>query len=56
MAVKILAIIKKKFFSLLDVLVGVDSYAVIAVHHEDFHLTVGLGGVVGEPDFPSHPE
>ena len=56
MSVKVLAVIKKKFFSLLDVLVGVDSNAVIAVHHEDFHLTVGLRGVVGEPDLASHPE
>ena len=53
---KILAIIKKQFFSLLNVLVGVDSYPVVAIHHEDFHLAIGLGGMVGEPYLPSHPE
>ena len=56
MSMKILAIIKKQFFSLLNVLVGVDSYPVVAIHHEDFHLAIGLGGMVGEPYLPSHPE
>ena len=56
MSMKILAVVEKKFFSLLDILVGVDSDPVVAVHHEDFHFAVGLGGVVGEPYLPSHPE
>ena len=53
---KILAIVEKKFFSLLDVLAGVDSYPVIAVDQKYFHSTVGLRGMVGEPYLPSHPE
>ena len=56
MSMKILAIIEKQFFSLFDVLVSVDSYPVVAVHHEDFHFAVRLGGVVSEPDLASHPE
>ena len=56
MSLKILAVIKKEFFSLLKVLVGVDSNAMITVNPQDFHQTVGLGRVVGETDLASHPE
>ena len=56
MSLKILAVIKKEFFSLLKVLVGVDSDAMITVNPQDFHQTVGLGRVVGETDLASHPE
>ena len=56
MSVKILAIIEKKFFSLLDVLAGVDSNPVIAVHQENSHTTVWLGGMICESDLSSHPE
>ena len=53
---KILAIVEKQFFSLFDILVGIDSNPVVAVHHEAFHFAVRLGGVVSEPDLASHPE
>ena len=53
---KILAVVEKKFLSLLDVLVGVDTDPVIPVHHENFHITIRLGTVIGESYLSPDPK
>ena len=55
-SMKILAVVEKKFLSLLDVLVGVDTDPVIPVHHENFHITIRLGTVIGESYLSPDPK
>ena len=56
MSMKILAVVKEKFFSLQNLLVGIDSDSMISVHHQNLHFTIGLGTVIGKSDLSPHPE
>ena len=53
---KILAVVEKKFLSLLYVLVGVNTDPVIPVHHENLHITIRLGAVIGESYLAPDPK
>lgn len=44
-------VIEEKFFSRLDDALGEDSDPMVAVHHDDFGVAVGVDRVIGEADF-----
>ena len=56
MPMEITTIVEEEFLPDVDVLVGVDADPVVAGHHQDLHLAVGLAAVVRKSDLPTHPE
>ena len=56
MSMEITTIVEEELLPNVNVLVGVDADPVVAAHHQDLHLAVGLAAVVGKPDLASHPE
>ena len=55
MSMKILAVVKEKFFSLQNLLVGIDANSMISIHHQNLHFTIGLRTVIGKSDLSPHP-
>merc|ERR1719282_1099001 len=52
---KILAVVKEKFFSLQNLLVGIDANSVISIHHQNLHFTIGFRTVIGKSDLSTYP-
>ena len=48
-------IVKEQLLPQIDILVRVDTYPVVAVHEEDLDATVGFVGMIGKPNFATHP-
>ena len=56
MAMEITTIVEEEFLPNVNVLVGVDADPMVARHHQDLNLAVGLAAVVGKSDLTTHPE
>ena len=56
MPMEITTIVEEEFLPDVNVLVGVDADPVVAGHHQDLHLAVGLAAVVCKPDLSTHPD
>ena len=56
MPMEITTIVEEEFLPDVNVLVGVDADPVVAGHHQDLHLAVGLAAVVRKSDLTTHPE
>ena len=50
-----ISVVKEELLPRLDVPLGEDADAVVAVHLQHFGLAVGIDGVVGEPDLVALP-
>ena len=55
MAMEITTIVEEELLPDINVLVGVDADPVVARHHQDLHLAVGLAAVVRKSDLTTHP-
>ena len=56
MSMEITTIVEEELLPDIDVLVGVDADPVVAGHHQDLHLAVGLAAVVRKSYLSTHPE
>ena len=55
MSMEITTIVEEELLPNVNVLVGVDADPVVAGHHQDLHLAVGLAAVVRKSDLTPHP-
>ena len=50
------AVVKEQFLSRLNVSLGKNTNPVIPVHHENLHITIRLGAVIGESYLAPDPK